>query len=92
MSSVSTTTNKVTLSTMKTLKEKLSELTHRDLIKLSKELQQTTVAPDALIREVIKGTEFDTTAPILAFVAVGQLLAFELTYRFEEVINLIGEY
>jgi len=66
---------------MTTIEEKLKKLSDQDLIQISKELRNTSVAEDALIREVIKDTELDTKSPLLAFVAVGQVLGFELADR-----------
>ena len=63
------------------LHTKLQLLTDSQLIQLSEELRLPTVADDALIREVIKGTEVDTIAPMLAFVAVGTNLTFVLADR-----------
>lgn len=60
---------------------KLKKLTNDQLIKLSEELRLPTVADDALIREVIKDSEMDTFAPMIAFVGVGQLLSFVLADR-----------
>jgi hypothetical protein len=60
---------------------KLHSLTNQQLIRLSSELRRSIVPEDALIREVIKDTEVDTTAPILAFVAVGTNLNFVLADR-----------
>jgi hypothetical protein len=48
---------------------------------LSEELKQTTVPEDALIRSVIKDTECDTTAPMIAFINVQGVLSFVLADR-----------
>ena len=64
-----------------TVEQKLKLLSNDELIQLTKELRETSVPADALLRKVIKDTELDTTAPMLAFVGVGQLLAFELAAR-----------
>lgn len=66
---------------MTTIKQKISHLSDQQLIQLSKELQNPIVPEDALVRDLISGTEIETNAPILAFVTVGQLLAFELAER-----------
>jgi type III secretory pathway component EscU len=74
--------------------DKLKKLSNENLIKLSEELRLPTVPDDALIREVIKDTEMDTTAPMIAFVGVGQLLSFELADRLtivESKIKLVNE-
>jgi len=63
------------------LHTKLQQLTDSQLIQLSEELRLPTVADDALIREVIKGTDVDSIAPMLAFIAVSQNLAFVLADR-----------
>lgn len=65
----------------------LKSLSNEALIELSKELQSTDVPQDALIRKVIKGTEVDTTAPVLAFVAVGCNLAYVLAERLNSYIK-----
>jgi hypothetical protein len=64
-----------------TIEAKLKTLTNDQLIRLSEELRLPTVAEDALLREVIKGTDQDTTAPMLAFIAVQGSLVFELADR-----------
>jgi hypothetical protein len=64
-----------------TIEAKLKTLTNDQLIRLSEELRLPTVAEDALLREVIKGTDHDTTAPILAFIAVQGSLVFVLADR-----------
>lgn len=64
-----------------TIDKKLKALSNDQLIRLSEELRLTTVADDALLRQVIKDTDLETTAPLLAFVGVGQWLAFELADR-----------
>jgi hypothetical protein len=64
-----------------TVEQKLKLLSNKELIQLTNELKHTSVPNNALLREVIKDTELDTTAPILAFVGVGQWLAFELADR-----------
>lgn len=61
--------------------EKLKTLTDEQLIQLSEEMRTSIVPEDALIREVIKGTEVETTQPLLAFVAVGQNLTFVVADR-----------
>ncbi len=61
---------------MKKLLTNIEALSNSQLIKLSEELKQTTVPDDALLRKVIKDTEHDTTAPMITFVAVGQLIGF----------------
>lgn len=63
------------------LYDKLKTLTDEELIQLSDEMRISTIPEDALIRKVIKGTEVETTQPILSFVAVGQNLAFVLADR-----------
>ena len=68
------------------LEGKINELTDEELILLSKELRLPTVADDAFLRQVIKGTEYDSGAPILAFIAVGQLIQFEIAERFFRLI------
>jgi len=77
---------------MNTVAEKLKQLSDQDLLRLSKELQSTTIPADALIRQLIKGTDMDTTAPLLAFVGVGQLLAHELAERFEKALGEIESF
>lgn len=67
-----------------TVEQKLKVLSNKELIQLAEELKQTSVPDDALLRKVIKDTVIDNTAPILAFVAVGQTLAFELAERLRE--------
>jgi len=66
---------------MVTLISKLNKLSVSQLIQLSEELRLPTLADDALIREVIKDTEVDSTQPLLAFMAVGANLAFVLADR-----------
>lgn len=61
--------------------DKLKKLSNKNLIKLSEELRLPSVPDDALIREVIRDTEMETTAPMIAFIGVGQLLGFELADR-----------
>lgn len=61
--------------------EKLKLLSNDQLISLSQELRHATVPEDALVRQVIKGTEYDTTAPILAFTAVQASLSIVLADR-----------
>lgn len=70
------------------LGDKLKDLTNAELLQLSDELKKTEVAEDALIRLVIKGTEYDTNIPVLAFVAVGQCLQFELADRLRIMFNI----
>ena len=63
------------------VEQKLKQLSNKQLLALVQELKQTSVPADALIRDVIKGTELDTTAPMIAFVGVGQMLAHVLAER-----------
>lgn len=63
--------------------KKLKLLSNEQLISLVKELKQTTIPADSILREVIKDTELDTTAPLLAFIEVGQMLAHVLADRLE---------
>lgn len=72
---------------MTTVAQKLETMSDEQLLRLSDELKQTTVPNDALIRDVIKGTEMDTTAPMIAFVGVGQMLQFVLADRLRGYIN-----
>lgn len=61
--------------------DNLKKLNNDELLSLLKELSQTSVPDDALIRKVIKGTEVDTTVPLLAFVAVQAQLSYVLGER-----------
>lgn len=71
------------------LAEKIGKLTNEELLILSEELSLPTVPDNALILEVIKGTEVDTTAPMLAFLGVGHVLSFELAERFKYALDVI---
>lgn len=71
------------------LAKKISLLSNQELLKLSEELQSPTVPDDALIRDLIKDTEFDTTAPVLAFISVGAIMGFELAKRLKLCIDVI---
>jgi hypothetical protein len=66
-----------------TVADKLKVLSNDKLIQLSKELRLTSVPENALIREIIKGTDMDTSVPLIAFMGVGQLLQFEIADRLE---------
>lgn len=68
---------------MATLPEKLRDLTVEQLLTLSRELTQTVIPEDALIREVIKGTEQDSIQPVLAFVGVAGHLHVEMAKRIQ---------
>jgi hypothetical protein len=74
---------------MNKLQTKISSLSNKDLIRLSNELRQTVLPEDALIRKVIKDTEADTIAPMIAFVSVGQTLSFVLADRLEIALDLL---
>jgi len=74
------------------VKEKLKLLSNKELILLSEELRLTVVPENALLRNVIQGTELDTTAPLIAFVGVGQLLSFELADRLKISENSLDDY
>lgn len=65
--------------------DNLKKLNNTELLSLLKELSQTSVPEDALLRKVIKGTEVDTTAPMLAFVAVQSQLSFVLGERLDDI-------
>lgn len=66
--------------------EKLQQLSDEQLLQLADELKNTSVSENALIRDIIKGTEMDTSAPVLAFVAIGQLLTHVLADRLRSYI------
>jgi len=59
----------------------LENLSNEDLLQIAKELTFLNVSDNALIRDVIKDTEVDTTVPILAYGTVAQLLAQVLAKR-----------
>lgn len=74
------------------VEQKLKQLSNKQLLALVQELKQTSVPTDALIRDVIKGTELDTTAPMIAFVGVGQMLAHVLAERLESALDDLDLY
>lgn len=77
---------------MTNLIQKLRTLTNDQLIALSHELRHATVPEDALVREVIKGTEYDTTAVLLAFTAVQASLSIVLADRLETSIEAVKKF
>ena len=72
-----------------TLHDNLRKLTDDEIFRLVEELKQVTVPDDALIRQVIKGTEVDTTVPMLAFIAVQGTLSFVLAEKFKCALDII---
>ncbi len=66
---------------------KLQTLSDIQLIELSKELQQSIIPDNALIREVIKDSEWaNDSSPHLAFIGIGSLLTFVLAERLEAYV------
>jgi hypothetical protein len=76
---------------MENLIHKISLLSDQKLIRLSKELQSTVVPENALIRDVIKNTEVETTVPVMAFIQVAGVLHAELAMRMSEHLVKIEE-
>lgn len=76
---------------MTNLIEKLRTLSNYKLIALSHELRHATVPEDALVRQVIKGTEYDTTVPMLAFTAVQASLSIVLADRLEVALKDVSD-
>jgi hypothetical protein len=73
---------------MEKIEAKIKTLSNLEIIKISKELRSTNVPEDALVRELIKNTEFDNGQPLMAFLAVSGLLHFELADRLEILSNV----
>lgn len=74
------------------VEQKLTQLSNKQLLQLVQEMKQTSVPADALIREVIKDTELDTSLPLLAFVSVGQLTAHVLADRLASALDDLNLY
>lgn len=68
---------------------KLNDLNNAELIRLAHELRQTSVPEDALLREVIKGTELESTPIMLSFIAISSNLAQVLADRLVSTEKLL---
>lgn len=74
---------------MSKIRTKIESLSNQQLIELSMEMRNVTVPDDALIRKVIQDTEMDTTAPVIAFVAIAGLLHQVLADRLKVTMGTL---
>jgi type IV secretory pathway VirB4 component len=67
--------------------ERLESLSIQELLQISDEMKEITVPENAAIRKLIKDSEYESSSPLLSFVAVGQLLQFEFATRIRTMME-----